>query len=146
MFEVNKAIARRYYEECWNKGHRDVVDQLVALNCRFHDAVFPHLGSGPDSLRRHIEMCRTAFPDLHFAIDNMIAEHDEVVVHWTRTGTHERQFIGLPPTRRKTSVTGTSIFRIANGKIVEQWADWNLVMLLEQLGVAQEQYVKVAAG
>ena len=145
MFEVNKAIARRYYEECWNKGDADVVDQLVAPSCRFHDAVFPHLGSGPESLRRHIRMCRTAFPDLHFTIDRIIAEREEVVVHWTRTGTQQRQFLGLAPTHHTTTVTGTSIFRLADGRIAEQWADWNLVTLLEQLGVAQPVYAIAAA-
>jgi predicted ester cyclase len=66
----------------------------------------------------------------------MIAERDEVVVHWTANGTQQGQFLGIPPTRKTASVSGTSIYRIKNQKIVEQFADWNLLTLLEQLGAA----------
>jgi predicted ester cyclase len=83
MLEQNKQIARRFYEECWNQGKVDRVDQLIAKDCRYHDPVFPSLAPGVDSLKRHITMSRNAFPDLRFSLDDMIAERDEVVVHWT---------------------------------------------------------------
>jgi steroid delta-isomerase-like uncharacterized protein len=132
----NKQIAQRFMEECWNQGKMDSIRELVASGCMIHDPVFPALTSGADNLQRHIETCRTGFPDLTFSVDDTIAERNEVVHHWTARGTHKAQFLGLPPTNRSATVSGTSIYRMEGGKIVEQWADWNLMTLMEQLGVS----------
>lgn len=107
----------------------------MAANCRFHDPVFPSLSSGADNLRRHIESCRSGFPDVRFTIDDTIAERDEVVVHWTGAGTHKGQFLGISPTNKKISVSGTTIFRIEGSSVVEEWAHWNLMSMMEQLGI-----------
>jgi len=143
--DQNKELARRYYEECWNQGKIERLDQFVAKDCRYHDPAFPSLTSGIEALRNHITMSRNAFPDLRFSLDDIIAERDEVVVHWTARGTHQGQFMGLAPTRKNASVSGTSIYRFKNQKIVEQFADWNLLTLLEQLGVATAPRVQVAS-
>ncbi len=132
----NRQLVRRFMDECWNQGNLNTVSELIAGNCRFHDPVFPHLTSGADNLRSHIETCRSGFPDLKFAIDDTIAERDEVVLHWTATGTHKGQFLGMAPTNKKASVSGTSIFRIEGSRIVEQWANWNLMSMMEQLGLS----------
>ena len=134
MFEENKAITRRFVQECWNKGKLDCLEDLVSPDCRLHDPVFPSLGPGVESLERHIRMCRNAFPDLTFTIDDIIAERDEVVIHWTASGTQEGKFLGVLPTNRMAAVSGTSIYKIKNGRICEQWTEWNLLTLLEQLG------------
>ena len=132
----NKQIVHRFMDECWNLGKFESLRELVGDDCRIHDPVFPSLSSGVDQLMRHIITCRNGFPDLNFSIDDTIAERNEVVVHWTARGTHECLFLGLQATNRKAAITGTSIFRIEGAKIVEQWADWNLLSLLEQLGIA----------
>src|SRR5258705_13623732 len=83
IFDQNKEIARRFYEECWNQGKIDRADQFISKDCRYHNPAFPSLAPGVDSMKRHITMSRNAFPDLRFSLDDMIAERDEVVVHWT---------------------------------------------------------------
>jgi|SRR5580765_2361417 len=135
----NKQIAHRFMNDCWNKGNMDAVRELVAKDCRIHDPVFPSLTSGADNLANHITSCRTGFPDLTFTIDDTIAERNEVVLHWTGRGTHRGNFLGMQPTNRNATVSGTSIFRIEGSKISEQWSDWNLMSLMEQLGVAAPQ-------
>jgi steroid delta-isomerase-like uncharacterized protein len=132
----NKQIAQRFMDECWNKGNLNMLSDLVATNCRYHDPVFPNLTSGADNIRNHIETCRRGFPDLRFTIDNTIAEGDEVVNHWTVKGTHKGQFLSLAPTNKHATVSGTSIFRIKDSKIAETWSDWNLMSLMEQLGIS----------
>ena len=122
-------------DECWSQGKLESIGELVSDNCRIHDPVFPALTSGADNLKRHIGMCRNGFPDLRFSIDDTIAERNEVVHHWTARGTHKAEFLGMQPTNRNATVSGTSIYRIEGGKIVEQWADWNLMSLMEQLGI-----------
>lgn len=141
----NKQIAQRFMEECWNKGNLKAISEFVTANCRYHDPVFPHLTSGADNLRSHIENCRRGFPDMKITIDDTIAEGNEVVHHWTITGTHKGQFLGLTPTNKKATVSGTSIFHIQNSKIAEQWSDWNLMSLMEQLGIASTPNVQTNA-
>jgi steroid delta-isomerase-like uncharacterized protein len=127
----NKEIARRFVEECWNQGDRNAMRDLIADQCRYHDPAFP----GVQDVQQHITSCRNAFPDLRFTIEDMIGERNEVVVHWTVRGTHKGPFLGMQPTNRPCTVSGTSISRIEGGKVVEHWADWNVMTLMEQLGV-----------
>jgi steroid delta-isomerase-like uncharacterized protein len=136
MSAGNKDIARRFMDECWSEGRLEAIPELVSENCSIHDPAFPSLTAGADSMKRHISTCREGFPDLKFNIDDTIAERNEVVLHWTARGTHKGQFLGMAPTNKQATVSGTSIFRIDDGKIVEQWADWNLMSLMEQLGMA----------
>jgi steroid delta-isomerase-like uncharacterized protein len=128
----NKEIARRFMEECWNKGDKSAMRDLIAEKCRYHDPVFP----GVENVQQHITSCRSGFPDLRFTIEDMIGERNEVVVHWTARGTHKGPFLGMQPTNRPCTVSGTSISRIEGGKVVEHWADWNVMTLMEQLGVS----------
>jgi steroid delta-isomerase-like uncharacterized protein len=128
----NKQIALRFMEECWNKGDQNAMRDLIADNCRYHDPAFP----GVQNLPQHIASCRSGFPDLRFTIEDVIGERDEVVVHWTARGTHTGPFLGMQPTNRSCNVSGTSIYRMDGGKIVEHWADWNVMTLMEQLGVS----------
>ena len=138
----NKQIVMRFIEQCWNEGNTHMVADNLADNVRIHDPVFPNLTSGANNMRTHIETTRRAFPDIKFHIDDTIAERNEVVIHWTARGTHKGDFLGMHPTGRKATVTGTSIYRLDGGRIVEQWAHWNLMSMMEQLGVptgAKEQ-------
>jgi steroid delta-isomerase-like uncharacterized protein len=131
----NKQIVRRFIDECWNNGKLNAVSELVADKCRFHDPVFPSLTSGAENIKNHIESCRRGFPDLKFTTDDTIAERNEVVIHWTANGTHRGTFLGMAPTNRKATVSGTTIYRIEGSKIAEEWAHWNLMSMMEQLGV-----------
>jgi steroid delta-isomerase-like uncharacterized protein len=128
----NKEIVRRFMEECWNKGDQQAMRDLIADKCRYHDPAFP----GIENVGQHIMTTRNAFPDLNFTTEDMIGERNEVVVHWTVRGTQRGPFLGVQPTNRACTVSGTSITRIEGGKLVELWADWNVLTLMQQLGVA----------
>jgi steroid delta-isomerase-like uncharacterized protein len=80
-------------------------------------------------------MYRAAFPDVHIAIDDLIAAGDKVVTRYTATGTHQGELMGIPATGKKISITGVSIYRFANGQIVEDWAEFDQLGMLTQLGV-----------
>jgi steroid delta-isomerase-like uncharacterized protein len=136
----NKQIAHRFMDECWNLGKMESLHELLAHDCSIHDPVFPSLTCGAANMARHIAMCRNGFPDMSFKVDDTIAERNEVVIHWTASGTHEGMYLGMAPTNRKATICGTSIFRIENDVIVEMWADWNLMSLMNQLGVGIPQH------
>jgi steroid delta-isomerase-like uncharacterized protein len=135
--EANKKIVQRFVEECWNQGNLNKISELLADQARFHDAVFPNLNPGIQNIKNHIEGCRKAFPDLKFTVEDTIAERNEVVNHWRATGTHKGQFLGMPPTNRRVTVDGTSIYRLEGGKIAEAHANWNLASMMQQIGVIE---------
>ena len=80
-------------------------------------------------------MYRSAFPDIQFTIEDLIAEGDKIVTRYTARGTHRGDLQGIPPTGRQVTVTGIIISRFANGKFVEGWLDFDALGMLQQLGV-----------
>jgi predicted ester cyclase len=80
-------------------------------------------------------MYRIAFPDLELTIEDQVAEGDEVVTRFTARGTHRGELMGIPPTGRKVVVTGISIDRLVNGKTVESWTNYDVLSMMQQLGI-----------
>ncbi len=136
MSEQNKSAVRRVIEEVWSRGNANVVDELVANDYIGH-AASPASGGtqGPEGYKQFFAEQRRAFPDIRYTIDDVVAEGDRVAVRWTAQGTHTGAFQGLPPTGKRGSLTGTSFFRIANGKLVECWTQMDELGMLQQLGV-----------
>ena len=132
MFEQNKLIARRFFEEVENQGKLAVVDELLAHDFVNHTP-FGEM-HGIESAKQFGSMLRTAFPDMQVTVEDQIAEGDRVATRWTCRGTHQGEFQGVPPTSKRIEITGMVISRIANGKIVEQWGNPNLLGLMQQIG------------
>ena len=133
--EENKAIVRRVYEEIINQGNWAVVDELTSPNYVAHDPGFPQTVRGPEGLKQYFTVFRTAFPDTHITIEDMVAEGDTIAVRHTYRGTHQGDLMGMPPTGKQVTVTGIVIHRIANGKFVESWVNADNLGLMQQLGV-----------
>lgn len=102
--EDNKANARRFYEEVWNQRNLAITDELSAIN--FVDQSLQPPVHGLEGLKRFISMYLTAFPDIHFTIEDLISEGDKVVVRYTATGTHQGELMGIAPTGKHATVTG----------------------------------------
>ena len=128
----NKAKARRFFEEVWNQGNLAVVDELVAATFVDH-GLFPPV-QGLEALKHYVEMYRTAFPDMHFTIEDLISEGDTVVARYTGTGTHQGTLLGVPPTGKAVIVTGINITCYENGKVVEGWNNFDTLGMLQQIG------------
>jgi steroid delta-isomerase-like uncharacterized protein len=134
MSDSNKAIARRLYEEVFEAGRLDVADALVAPDCR--DAADAQDRRGPERVKEVATMLRSAFPDQHWEIHELIAEGDRVVMHNSISGTHKGPFMDMPPTERRFSdVHHIYIFTFRDGKIVGDRAVRDDVSLMRQLGV-----------
>jgi steroid delta-isomerase-like uncharacterized protein len=133
----NETTIRTLIEEVWNKGNFAATEELVAADAVDHDpARPPDLPQGREGLKHAVSMYRSAFPDLRLTIDDLLAHEDKVVWRWHSEGTHSGEFLGLLPTNRHGSVTGISIARLEDGKVVESWSEWDNLGLLQQLGVA----------
>ena len=131
--EDNKMLVHRLFEELMNQGNLALADDLFAPENVHH---FPDEDiHGPDGVKQMNKELRTAFPDWHISTDDVIAEGDKVVVRFTIHGTHQREGFDILPTGKRVVYTGIDIFRIADGKIVEQWTEIDALGLLQQLGV-----------
>jgi steroid delta-isomerase-like uncharacterized protein len=130
--EENKAIVRRYVEE-WNKRNLAALE-IFAPNYVFHGALPPGFSpdlAGGEQLRIALW---TAFPDMHIAVEDLIAEGDKVVARFTFRGTHQGDFMGMPPTGKQVRWTAIEIDRIEDDKFVETWANLDVLGFLQQLG------------
>jgi steroid delta-isomerase-like uncharacterized protein len=78
---------------------------------------------------------RSAFPDLHFEIQELVTSEDKVVVRWTATGTHQGQLLGIAPTGKSITVMGTSFYRLAGNQLVDECTVWDTMGMMQQLGV-----------
>src|SRR6266516_801588 len=95
--EENTTRVRRFYEEFWNTGALELLDELFAPDFADHNAP-PGLAPGLEGLKQFTLMLRAAFPDIQFSIEDGVAEADKVVTRWTLRGTHQGTFQGTPPT------------------------------------------------
>jgi steroid delta-isomerase-like uncharacterized protein len=126
-----KQLARDFFREVWNEGNEAAIDRYIAENARGNDADF---GAGREAFRTQWRQWQAAFPDLHFAVEDVIAEGNKVLTRWTLTGTHEGEFMDVPATGRKISVSGMSFDIIEDGMIAEGFDGWDALGLRQQLG------------
>jgi len=133
--EENKALVRRLVE-AWNTRNWRVLDELMVPDCVDHYALPGEAEKpGREGYREAQINVTSAFPDIKFTIEDMIAEGDKVAVRLTFSGTHRGEFLGIKPTGKRITVTEISIWRIVNGKFVEEWGFSDRVGAFQQLGV-----------
>jgi steroid delta-isomerase-like uncharacterized protein len=133
----NKATIRRSIEEGWNQGKVAIYDEICAPNYIHHDPTFFNVRTHEDYKRWVTEM-RSAFPDLHLTMEDMITEGEQVVVRWTFHGTNTGDIVTLmhiPATGKQVTVTGITIARLAGGKVVEDWHLGDHLGMFQQLGL-----------
>jgi steroid delta-isomerase-like uncharacterized protein len=131
--EDNKALIREVIEEVWNRGNLAAVDRYFAPDYVDHTP-FPGQGPGPEGYIQVVTAIREAFPDLRLTLGDILGEGDKVAFRYTMEGTHQGDFMGMPPTGKPFSVTGMIIARVADGKAVERWANLDTLSLMQQLG------------
>jgi steroid delta-isomerase-like uncharacterized protein len=138
MSVENINAIRRLFDEAWGQGKLELIDELCADSFIDHD---PLLGDADrEGLKARIGVYRAAFPDLEFTIEEVFAAGDRVVARWSGVGTFENEIMGQPPTGKKGSpVTGTTIDRFEDGKIVETWTQWDTLRLLKNIGAVPEE-------
>ena len=119
--EENKALARRFYEEVWDRGNTDFAFEVFAEDYVRHDLRPTQALPGPAGQKRIAEDFRAAFPDLRAKVDLVIGEGDFVVGRWTATGTHSGSWGALEPTGQRATFSAMNIFRSDHGKVVEIW-------------------------
>ena len=135
MSEENKAIVRRQEEELFTQGNLDAADEIYAPNYVGHDPSNPEDIRGLEAAKQAAADYREAFPDLQVIIEDLIAEGDKVAARVRFSGTHQGELDGIAPTGRRVDCTGIVISRIEGGKIAEDWANFDDLGMMQQLGV-----------
>jgi steroid delta-isomerase-like uncharacterized protein len=130
-----KAVGRRVIEEIFSNGNLDVADEIIATDYVGHDPALPEPTRGPEGVKQAAAGYRAAFPDLTCTVVQQVAEGDTVVTRWTAKGTHEGELFGIAPTGKQSTVTGISVGRVVDGKIVEDHTNWDTFGMMVQLGV-----------
>ena len=134
MLTANKRLSNLINEDIISQGKLELADQILSPDYVDHNAA-PGLAAGIEGFKQGVELYRNAFPDLKIRVDDMIEEGDKVVTRWTATGIHNGELMGIPPTGKAVLVTGISIDRCANGKVVEHWDVFDQLGMMQQLGV-----------
>ncbi|MBI3185337.1 MAG: ester cyclase [Myxococcales bacterium] len=131
----NKEIARRLIEEVWSEGKLELLDEYCAPDYLGHD---PYTGPiDRDGLKRQVELYRAAFPDLRGTVDEVIEQGDTVALRCRMTGTHQGELLGIAPTQKSITCTVSTFMHFQNGKLAEDWTDWDALGFLRELGVVK---------
>ena len=137
MSEANKALVKRWFEEVWNKGRVDAIDEMFDENGIAHglsdDPSNPI--KGPQNFRPFHTLFRDAFPNMMIVVEDMIAEGDKVAARCSVRAKHEGDFLGRAATESPVEFTGIAIVRIEYGKIVEAWNNFDFMTLHKQVGL-----------
>jgi steroid delta-isomerase-like uncharacterized protein len=132
--DEHKAIIREHVEVLFNQHRVDRTEETVTADYLDH-APLPGQVPGLEGAKQKWAAYLAAVPDMHATVEELIAEGDKVAVRWTVQGTHQGELMGIPATGRRAVFRGISIYRLDDGKIVEQWEQWDRLDLLRQLGV-----------
>jgi predicted ester cyclase len=129
-----KALSRRWFEEVWNKGRDEVIDEMSALDgVAYGLAEDGHDLPGPDEFRKFYRQFRSGIPDIHITVDQVVAEGDTTAVRFTAHGTHSGDGLGIKATHRRIRFTGICMMRWKNGQIVEGWNEFDAAGLMRQI-------------
>ena len=133
--EENKALMRRFYEVVMNQRNLAAIDEFVATTFVNHSAAQLGLPSGDlQHVKHFLSVVMQSFPDLHYTVEDLVAEGDKVAARLTLSGTQQGAFMGIPPTGKHATISDIEIFRMTGGKAAECWVQVDFLGLLQQLG------------
>jgi steroid delta-isomerase-like uncharacterized protein len=143
----SQTLLRRWFEEVWNGRRDELMEELAAgdLVCRGT--------GGPDDVLRGLDQgfrpfyrnLLGAFPDIRFTVEAAIRDGDIEALRWTAKMTHTGDHLGMPATHKPVAISGMVFARVANGKVVESWDNWDMMWLMKQIGMIPHERI-VPAG
>jgi steroid delta-isomerase-like uncharacterized protein len=134
MSEENKALMRRWFEEVWTNRNADAIDEMFAEDGIAHGLKEGEEMRGPAAFKEYHRRFCGAFPDIAVDVVDILAEGDKVAARCVVRGTHAGDHLGSPATNKPIEISGISIVRIRDGKIVEGWNTFDFMALYRQIG------------
>ena len=137
MSEDPRRMIARFYDEI-NAGNLGVIDELIADEFVEHEE-FPGISQDKDGVRQFFTVFRTAFPDMRMEAHEVLVDGDLACVRGTTSGTHQGDFMGMPPSGKRFEVTGFDLVRVRDGQVIEHWGLMDAMKMMQQLGAMPEQ-------
>jgi steroid delta-isomerase-like uncharacterized protein len=133
--DQNIQLMQRWFQEVWNEGRIQTVYELLAPEAiaRGQRGAETEI-RGPEEFVKFVHEIRGAFSDITLVVEDILGAGDKVVVRWSAKMTHSGDGLGIAPTGKTVRTRGISVARIAAGKIIEGWDNWDQLGMLEQLG------------
>jgi steroid delta-isomerase-like uncharacterized protein len=132
--EANKAVIRRIYAEVFNQHNAARIAELYAPDWTYH-APFPAIAPGVAGMTEQMTGVFTAFPDIVFTIQDLLADGDKVITRYLAVGTHRGEMGGIAPTGKRLTHSGITIERLVDGKVAETWEEWSSLTFMQELGL-----------
>ena len=134
--EQNEQMVRKAFE-AFSTGDMSLIDASTAEDAVTHDPALPDDPRGPEGFKQVVQGFRTAFPDLSLTVEEQCSDGDLVCTRWRSEGTNDGELMGMPATGKHVVVTGLSMDRVQDGKVVESWNQWDNAGMMQQLGVGE---------
>jgi predicted ester cyclase len=131
MSEANKQLVKRWFEEVWNKGRREAIPEILAPDAEIRES--GEIVKGPEGFYPFFDRMQAAFSDIHVTFQDAIAEADMVCLRWSCSMKHTGSGLGIPPTEKMLATTGMTMVRVANGRFVAGWQNWDMLGLMQQI-------------
>ena len=139
MATEKRALFERWFEEVWNKGNVAALPELLTEDAVIHGLpIAPGEGqTAHTGMRALVERFRGAFPDIRIVVEDAVEEGDKIAVRCVVRGTHLGETLGVASSRKPVEITGMTIARVCDGKIVEGWNNYDFMTLFQQIGAMQ---------
>lgn len=137
MTSPRETLAHRWFEEVWNKGRIEAIDEMLAPGAVVH-GIKDKEGNdlrGPEGFKPFFQSFHGAFPDIHVEVEHTVVEGDSVAAYCVVRGTHTSEGLGFAPTQKPIMFTGICILAVEGGMIVEAWNGFDFLGFYQQLGV-----------
>ena len=131
MSETNKELAKRFFEEVWNKSRRNAIAELLAPNAVLYES--SETIHGPEGFYSFFDRMQATFSDIHISFNDAIAEGHKVCLRWSAEMRHTGDGFGVLPSGKVLHTTGITVVRIANGQFLEGWQSWDMLGLMQQI-------------
>jgi steroid delta-isomerase-like uncharacterized protein len=143
MPDTKMNLLERWFEEVWNKGREEAIDEMAAVDVVSHGLADPQGKeiSGREAFHAFWRQFRSAFPDMRFVIEFALTDGDKVMVRCTAQATHQSDAIGLATTRKPVKFTGMVVARVRDGQLAEVWDNWDFLSLYQQLGAVKNPVI-----
>ncbi len=130
----NIAVVKRVLGEFWSEGKAEIIPEVYTPEYTRHDPYGPGV-IGHDAILELLTKFRDAIPDLRFTIEKIFGNGDMVAAHYWMQGTHKERLLNIEANGDEFTITGTSMFRLEDGKVAEDWHSYDFLLLLQSLGV-----------
>ena len=145
MPPTRDTFVHRWFEQVWNQGNLDAIDQMMAPDAAMHGLGEGAGVNGAEAFKAFATRMRSAFPDMRITVVETIEEGDMIAGRWTATMTHQGDDLGIAATGKRVGVTGMSMARLQGGVMIEGWNNWDTMALMEQIGALHQGVRLVAA-